>query len=194
MADVGSSKLACVNRILQQADMLPVSSLDTGGNSDAGRAELVLDNKSIEVQAQGLRENTYTDTLTANGSGNVSLPGTVLDVRGSHEHAHRNFRTDGDQLYDIDNNTNNFGAGATVYVEIVYQIEFVKLSQQSKNYITAAAAREFAQWRRPDPLKDSWGQEYVAEVSDNFKSTEEKHGERGRITSQRPTFQSRPNN
>ena len=102
MADVGSSKLACVNRILQQADMLPVSSLDTGGNSDAGRAELVLDNKSIEVQAQGLRENTYTDTLTADGSGNVSLPGTVLDVRGSHEHAHRNFRTDGDQLYDID--------------------------------------------------------------------------------------------
>lgn len=153
MAVLGLTKLEAVNRILRVINEWPVSALDTGGASIQGRAEQVLDEMNTAFQAAGLEENTiYNKSYTADGSGNVTVAAGVLNV----SHLNRRVALRGDQVYNLSDNTANWGAGATVLLNVVEEIAFESLPPATKEVVCREAEIQFQQRWRGSPQQNQY--------------------------------------
>lgn len=140
MAVLGLTKLEAVNRILRTYQTLPVGALDTGGTSIQAQAEQVLDEVSTQYQARGLDENTQMSKVyTANGSGIVTVASGVLNVSS------RSYRVAlrGDSVINLNTYSTNWGAGASVVLDVVEEIAFESLSPGTKEAICKEAEMQF---------------------------------------------------
>jgi len=83
----GLTKLAAVNQILEAVKQFPVTALDTGGTSDAARAEAVLDRELTAILSNGWHENTdvnkehklATKNIAVTGAGTFEAGETVTE-------------------------------------------------------------------------------------------------------------------
>lgn len=153
MATLGYTKLEAVNQMLRAINLPPVAALDTGGVSEQAEAEAMLDLVDRQIQGQGWPENTEQfKTYTA---GSITVGSDILRVRGSGPDAHRNLVLQGDALYDADKGSLTVTAtrGSTVFLEVVYKLDFIDCSPMLKEKIVAQAALMF-QRRKQNPNRE----------------------------------------
>lgn len=160
MATLGLTKLEAVNRMLRSVNQLPVAALDTAGTSIAAFAEQVLDEASTAYQARGLDENTvYGKAYTANGSGIVTVASGVLNVKGSGPQANKRVTLRSDVVWNLSDDTNNWGNGATIYLDVITEVTFVDLTPASKEAIANEATVIFQRRYRGSPDQDGYTQQ-----------------------------------
>lgn len=137
-----TTRLEAVNTMLGTIGEAPVNAL-TGTTADAALAQTILDEVSREVQSAGWKFNTETDVpLVRTTDGKIPLGNNILridvdPVRFSDIDPVQR----GDSLYDAKGHSYSFPRD--LEAEITYLLEFEKLPEQARRYITIRAARIF---------------------------------------------------
>lgn len=168
MATLGLSKLGAVNRMAWWVNQLSYGALDTGGTSDAGRAEELLDQCTTEILTAGLEFNVERGhEYTPSGSPfKVALASTVLAIWGSGRHAHRHFDAINGYAYDIDRRSNEYPDATAICVDVVHNVaSWDDLPPTAKEYIAWAATRKWAQINNGNPQRDAWIIEHILEAA-----------------------------
>ena len=161
------TKLEAVNDVMRRVGKLPVTALDTGGNSAQALAELSLDDAGDRIQAQGWHWNTKKDVeLTPDGSDQVDVSalesGATLyhiDTYGASNHI--DVKRVGDLLYDLGENQDTFPDVTELHITYVYEVIWADIPETFVSWITAEAAREF----RRRLAGNSWGQNRQEQAS-----------------------------
>lgn len=146
MAVLGFSKLEAVQRMMASVGRGPPSSLDTGGASDAGIAELCLDHWITQVQTEGYEANYRQGVeYTASGAGAITFSSTVLKIQcvAPGRYAGRVVLKE-DAAFCISENTANFGASTVLYFDIWEELTWDQCPPELKARILAAATIDFA--------------------------------------------------
>tara|TARA_R110002096_G_scaffold390861_1_gene585396 strand:- start:1344 stop:1949 length:606 start_codon:yes stop_codon:yes gene_type:complete len=143
------TELDAVNLMLSAIGESPVNTIENSGLADVVSAVNTLRNVSRQVQQRGWKWNTlknYSLSPTAPLPGTVPLPVNTLKVdvtRKNGAHLLKDYINEGGQLYDIENNTNQFSEN--IDVDIVLLKDFILLPSPARDYIAARAAREYQQ-------------------------------------------------
>jgi hypothetical protein len=137
-----TTRLEAVNTMLGTIGEAPVNAL-TGTTADAALAQSLLDEASREVQSAGWKFNTETDvTLVRTTDGKIPLGNNILRINvDPTRFADIDPVQRGDSLYDAKGHSYVFPKD--ILAEIVYLLEFEKLPEQARRYITIRAARIF---------------------------------------------------
>lgn len=144
MALVPTSKLEAINELLEAIGESPVNSESNTGLVEADLAATRIDKISRQVQKRGWHWNTLKDyTINPDGSGNINLPASTLEVDTTGRTQHLDLVQRGTRMYDRDNNT--FNVGQSVVVDITLFLDFDDLPENARDYITMKAARKFQQ-------------------------------------------------
>jgi len=141
MATTKATRLAAVNTIISNIGQAPVTALDTG-NPLVEMAELVLDEVTLAVLAEGWEFNTeryYPFTPDANG--NIFIPTNVLSLDTAPGSACQAVIRDG-KLYDRVKHSYTFSE--TQELDVTWLFDFEDLPEVYKNYITIRSANVFA--------------------------------------------------
>lgn len=154
--EVGTTKLNAVIEMLAAIDIKTVTALDTGGASDAADAERFLDFETLRIQMQGFEDNTdLCRAFTANGSGQIEAAANWLVVMGAGPHAYRNLTIRTGYVWDADQHTTTITtASATVYLNVIYKLDWADCSPRLKNAILASAIQKFQRRMKGDPQTD----------------------------------------
>lgn len=143
------TKLEAVNSVLRRVGKHPVAALDTGGISEAGRIEAVIDDVERQTQYEGWGYNRRTNvTLTPDtGNGNkITVPDGVISI--DVEDGTRKVIQRGDYLYDLDNNTDAFGAAVTATYTL--RMSWCSIPPVIREFIVAEASSQWnAHFGRP---------------------------------------------
>ncbi|WP_408953178.1 hypothetical protein [Lysobacter sp. Hz 25] len=138
-----TTELDAVNEMLGAIGEMPVSSLDTVGNTDAAIAIKTLHGISREVQSKGWwfnQDDSYTFTLNAENK--VPLVAQIIRVtplgRGTVRITHRN-----NFLYDLSNRTDVFDPESPPVAKVTWFYEYELLPETARRYIAIRAARIF---------------------------------------------------
>lgn len=137
-----TTRLEAVNTMLGTIGEAPVNAL-TGTTADAALAATLLDESSREVQSAGWKFNTESNVdFTRTTDGKITLGQNILrfdvdpvlyqDVDPVQR---------GAELYDAKGHSYVFPRD--LKAEVVYLLEFEKLPEQARRYITVRAARIF---------------------------------------------------
>ncbi|MDP7637194.1 MAG: hypothetical protein QF577_06575 [Phycisphaerae bacterium] len=155
MADNGTIKLAMVNDVMRRCGKLPVSALDTGGQSSPGLVERTIDDAISEILSKGWYFNRrYNVESTADGDGLHQLSaleanlGTIYSIDTDATDAyipitvthHTDGETDTRVLYNLDDKTDEWGADATLRVAFIYRSDVQDLPEQFKKWIISLSA------------------------------------------------------
>ena len=140
-----TTELEAVNTILSTIGESPVNSLTGTLPVDATTALNVLDEISREVQSAGWHYNShYKVDLSRDGDNKIPIGTDVLRVelntkydRSSYDVVQRD-----DYLYNLAKNLETFDQDFTDN-SIVYLLDFSKLPEPARRYITIRAARVF---------------------------------------------------
>ena len=140
-----TTELEAVNTILSTIGESPVNSLTGTLPVDATTALNVLDEISREVQSAGWHFNShYKVDLSRDGDSKIPIGTDVLRVelnakydRSSYDVVQRD-----DYLYNLAKNSETFDQDFTDN-SIVYLLDFSKLPEPARRYITIRAARVF---------------------------------------------------
>ena len=184
--------LDAVNEIVETVGEFPMTgTAPTGsGTSIYDRAKQFLDRENKRIQSLGWPENTImckgivsdaTDgTIKSEDdvspTPNKQLGTNVLRVRAAGSDAHRTLvlrdsdgvgPPAGPQLWDANKDTGNFGNDVTVFLDIVYLLDFADLPVLLQDVIVAKAKMEFQRRIQGNPQHDqALYQEYIqAEVA-----------------------------
>lgn len=139
MPTSSSTRLEAVNTILRAADETPVANLADEADVNTIMAEQTLDKTDREVQNVGWTFNSRTQKYVVDANGNIPIPTTVIRVdggRGTHYTVRKGV------LYNMTDGTSTFTQAVTLCV--VELLEWEDLPEAARNYITAKAARRFA--------------------------------------------------
>jgi|TARA_R100001510_G_C7654144_1_gene212759 hypothetical protein len=150
-----TTELNAVNTILSAVGEPPVTTLDSQTNADAAIAQNILEEVNREVQTMGWHFNTQHDVEFSPNSDNlIVLPDDVVRIdvdprikkatevgTVSSQTDNRDITQRGTELFDRTNNTNQFTK--SVKVTVVYLLEFTKLPEAARRYITVKASRVF---------------------------------------------------
>ena len=139
------TKLEAVNILLDAVGEAPVSSLSSG-LPEAADAERILDRASHRVQMSGWHCNTdYGYTIAMNADGTIPVASDILRVDTYDTDAYKNVTTrylaNDRLLYDIDNRTHTFTKAPKL--QVVWHLDFAKLTPTLQEYIAAEAAVEY---------------------------------------------------
>lgn len=146
MPTLGLTKLTAVNRMLYAINERPVPALTTGGATIEADAERFLDDYNDVVQTYGWPENTrFYEDLAADGTGIITVPSDTLKIWPSGRNEYRTIVLQGDQLYDMNNNTLDFGANITIQFDRVRRMGFENASPSLKELILTTATCYFQQ-------------------------------------------------
>jgi len=142
---MGLSKIEAVNIILESIGEAPVSSL-TSGLPDAEAAESKLNEINKSVQARGWHQNIdYNLKLMPNNNSLIYVPSNYLRVDTTRDSQYINVTVRNYNsrlaLYDIKKQTYIFTE--SLFVDVVYLIQFEDLSLELSTYIAYLAARKF---------------------------------------------------
>lgn len=143
------NKLEAVNAVLRRVGKHPVTALDTGGISEAGRIEAVIDDVERQVQYEGWGYNRRTNVTLTPDSGNgdkIAVPDGVISI--DIEDGSRKVIQRGDYLFDQDNNTDAFGSSVTVTYTL--RMSWCSIPPVIREFIVAEAASQWnAHWGKP---------------------------------------------
>jgi len=143
------TKLEAVNSVLRRVGKHPVPALDTGGISEAGRIEAIIDDVERRVQYEGWGFNRRTNVTLTPDSGNgdkITVPDGVISI--DIEDGTRKVIQRGDYLYDLDNNTDAFGSAVTVTYTL--RMSWCSIPPVIREFIVSEAAKEWnADFGRP---------------------------------------------
>ena len=140
-----TTELEAVNTILSTIGESPINSLTGTLPVDATTAQNVLDEISREVQSAGWHYNShYKVDLSRDGDNKIPIGTDVLRVelntkydRSSYDVVQRD-----DYLYNLAKNLETFDQDFTDN-SIVYLLDFSKLPEPARRYITIRSARVF---------------------------------------------------
>ena len=140
-----TTELEAVNTILSTIGESPINSLTGTLPVDANIAQNVLDEICREVQSAGWHWNTrYKVDLSRDGDNKIPIGTDVLRVklntkydRGSYDVVQRD-----NYLYNLAKNEETFTTNFED-TDIVYLLDFSKIPEQAKRYITIRSARVF---------------------------------------------------
>jgi len=124
----------------------PVTGLDQA-NPEIAVATLVLNTTREEVLGEGWDFNSEKGyKLQADGSGNLIVPAGVLNLSVNREDSQFRVRAvqRSGKLYNTLTHSFNWGAGATISLDVVWDYLFTDIPAVFQNYIVQRAARVFA--------------------------------------------------
>jgi hypothetical protein len=156
----GLTKLRAVNQMLGSVGESPVNSLDTGGSSDAARAEAILDEVNEQIQEQGWHCNTEREvSLAVDTDGYIPLAANALRVDATGSSATLDVARRGAYLYNITDDT--FVWTAAVTVDIVRLLAFEDLTPALKRFVASEASLRFekevqGKVQQQAVLRDEW--------------------------------------
>ncbi len=141
-----TSRLQAVNEILRGSRILPVDDLVTQADVRTTLAEETLDQIDRQVQGSGWSFNMREVTLTP-----VADEITVADeyLRVESQCPNLVYTVRSGKLYDLSNGTAEFKNDTTI--NVVEYLDWADLPQAARDYITAKAARVFADRQVTDP-------------------------------------------
>jgi hypothetical protein len=136
-----NSKLEAVNIMLSAIGEAPVNRLSSG-LVEAETAEIILNQTSRSVQAEGWHFNRETNvTIAPDLKGQIVLSTTVLRAD---QMLNSNIDIDltqrGNRMYDRKNHTFTINSDASL--DIVYELAFEELPAVARKYVTLKAARK----------------------------------------------------
>jgi hypothetical protein len=135
-------KLSAVNRVLMAVGVRPVAALDTGGYSEAGLAERMVDESDQDIQGWGWHWNIeYEVEIAPDGSNNIVVPAGAIRIDSDGCHKRRNVVNQGGTLYDLDEQTDQFDE--TLTFTIVYRRDWDIIPQPFQEWIAEEAAVRF---------------------------------------------------
>lgn len=141
---VPMTKLEAVNVMLAAIGEAPVDTLAVTGLIDVSIAETILDNTTREVLMRGWWFNReYDYPLAIDGSNEFVLGSTVLSADSSAKSANWDVVERGGKMYDRYNHTFTFTDIDTLYLDVVWSLDFIELPQVARWYVTVRAARIF---------------------------------------------------
>lgn len=144
-ATPASTELEAVNEILRGSRLQPVSALGSS-EPEAETAEAILDQINRQVQGDGWFFNQRQVTLEVVG-GVIPVDADFMSIEAPHYPNRYTVR--GGNLYDLKENTDAFTKD--VCVNVVELLEWGDIPQPARDYITAKAARVFADRMVTDP-------------------------------------------
>jgi len=171
------TKLQAINEVLEASGRRHVNALDTGGSSEAGQAERVLDRISAQIQAKGWYENTEDGggtgiEMVPDGSKHITVDADVLFIDTVGLSVVKNVAVRNGRLYDLDNQTDEFDD--SVYVKIVRELDFADLTMGIQRLIIARAAQIFQRRRTEQVSRDLFlRDEMIAAERDAGQSDQE---------------------
>ncbi len=143
------TKLDGVNYILTGNGQRPVTVLDTSGTSYVAEAERLLDTVELEIQTRGWHYNTLTKVvLTPDASDHILIPAGIITIDTDYTDKWRDITQQGDHLFDLDNNTDEFAD--TLYVTYVQRLEFSCIPEPFKQWMASEAAKRMAESYHPE--------------------------------------------
>lgn len=160
--------LEAVNHMLRAADETEVNTLNNDGVNDTDLAQKILNEKIMEVLAEGWNFNTEVQTFTPDNDNHIAISTSILRVDGYGDDYYSKFAVRGGLLYDRDNSTNEFTV-SSVQLQVTRWLEFEDIPLTARLYIAASAAREFQQRTNNDPNADSRLAEKEAKALGNLK-------------------------
>jgi hypothetical protein len=109
------------------------------------RAEQFVERESMRVQATGWPENTDVARRFEPASGKITLPPTVLRIRGAGPDAHRTLviRNDSGTRRVYDANRQTFDMPAATYLDTVVLLDFDSLPRTLQDVIVSSAKMRF---------------------------------------------------
>ena len=140
-----TTELEAVNTILSTIGESPINSLTGTLPVDANIAQNVLDEICREVQSAGWHWNThYKVDLTRDGDNKIPIGTDVLRVRLNTKYDRSSYDVvqRDNYLYNLAKNEETFTTDFED-TDIVYLLDFSKIPEQAKRYITIRSARVF---------------------------------------------------
>lgn len=135
--------LDAVNICIMTSGEQPVNSLDET-RADIQIAKKIIEDTSLDVQAQGWRFNEeYDAPLTTNSSNEIPLANNTIRVEITSGPSDINAVIRGSKLYDTKNRTYKFPSTTQLKATVTYALNFDELPQAARKYIAAKAARIF---------------------------------------------------
>lgn len=136
-----NSKLEAVNIMLSAIGEAPVNRLSSG-LVEAETAEIILNQTSRSVQAEGWHFNRETNvTIAPDLKGQIVLSTTVIRAdQMLNSNREIDLTQRGNRMYDRKNHT--FSVNSDVSLDIVYELEFEQLPAVARKYITLVSARK----------------------------------------------------
>ncbi len=140
-----TSELEAVNTILSTIGESPINSLTGSLPVDAVTAKNILSEISREVQSSGWHFNShYKVDLSRNTDNKIPVGTDVLRVELNSKYDRSSYdvvQRDG-FLYNLAKNLETFDQDFTD-TSVVYLLDFIKLPEQARRYITIRSARVF---------------------------------------------------
>ena len=178
------TKLDAVNMMLTSIGQAPVNTLSVSGIRDVEIAELALDNATREVLSRGWSFNTDEEyTLSPDGSDNVLVPATALQVDPTANYKRYVIRDNSDTLMMWDKEDHTFTITDDVDCDIIWAFEFEKIPQVARNYIATKAARLFQANIIGSDILFKYTELHEREAYATFKKSEANTKDRNMLTS-----------
>lgn len=142
-------RLAAVNRMLLDAGIMEVSTLDRGGNSEAGRVERILDRVELECHGHRWNHNTRENvTIAALSDGSVPVPPFTIHI-GSADCEVLQLAQIGSHLVDVA--TDSGDIDASVRCNIVFRVAFECTPRHVAQWIESRASAVYYGTRAGQP-------------------------------------------
>lgn len=138
------TRLEAVNVMLAAIGESPVDTLAVTGLIDVSIAQTILDNTTREVLMRGWWFNReYDYPLAKDVNDEFVLGATVLSADSSTKSAHLDVVERGGKMYDRYKHSYTFPDDDTLYMDVVWSLDFTECPQAARWYITVRAARIF---------------------------------------------------
>ena len=140
-----TTELEAVNTILSTIGEAPISTLTGSLPVDASIAKSVLDEICREVQSMGWHWNThYKVDLTRDGNNKIPVGTDVVRVQLNDKYDKSSYDVvqRGTYLFNLAKNSETFDQDFTDNT-LIYLLDFDKLPEQARRYITIRSARVF---------------------------------------------------
>ena len=155
-----SATLDAVNEMLEILGEGPVTALDTGATSLAGRAEDTLDRENKRIQSLGWAQNTLQEqTYTPDGSSEIDFGSSILRIKPVKETAFWSGRVviRGTKLHDLEDDVTTFDQDMTF--DVVEQITLDEMTEYLRAYIIASAAVAFQRRTKRGDKDDAYARD-----------------------------------
>lgn len=142
------TKLEAVNHVMRSVGMYNVPALDTGGKSEAGYIESLIDELDVEVQLEGWHYNVHLKKeLAKDGSDRVALPTGAIAMWDARNQDWMDLTQIGQYFYDLDEETNQLEDVDTVDATVTFRFSWGCIPAPIRMYIAARAAVRYAENR-----------------------------------------------
>lgn len=140
------TKLEAVNYVMTRMGMYHVAALDTGGASEAGYIEKIIDEVEMEVQADGWHYNRHRKRdIQRDSNDNIPVPTGTLAIWDTEDQNWMNITQLGGFLYNLDEETDVFDTDVDAVVTLRYQWACIPVI--IRQYIASRAAVRYCENR-----------------------------------------------